>query len=121
VTGTCVNHTVFIFQLVMEDIQITAKQLMKAQHSSDFESNETGKGVMDMGLEQQQPHTIPAIHLAFRAAGSRLNLFAQLAQAWPDSVKTVAECKMVSDKVCLSFYCSHCFSLPVKFHCRYHG
>jgi hypothetical protein len=88
----------------MEDIQITAKQLMTAQHSSDSESSETGNEVMDIGVDQLQPLTIPAIHLAFSTVCSRLNLFAQLAQAWPDSVKTVAQFKGASDKVCLFLF-----------------
>ena len=88
-------------QLVHDDLLLEARsQISLARQASSADGDE----YTEMSTEDSAGFTIPSLHFAFSKIRGRLNLFAQLAQTLPDSVKKMAANGRDIEMVCLKFF-----------------
>ena len=94
---------IYIFQLVRSDLILEAtRQLAADRQINEANSEVEGIEPETLSMDDDALLTIPDIHLAFEAIRSRLNLFGQLAQAWPDCVQLMAQCTTARHMVSLN-------------------
>ena len=99
-----------LLQLVRDDLILEARiQMYLARRAVAKTNSEDGHEETQMFTEDFTSFTIPSLHFAFAEIKGRLNLFAQLAQALPDSVKKMVTYGRGMDMVCPKI--TICFAL----------
>jgi len=95
-------YYVFSLQLVLTDLVLEAQFLVSQAHQAAANTDDEDRDEETrMYTEDSTSLTIPSVHFAFTVISGRLNLFAQLVQALPDSVKTMVEHGKSLEMVCL--------------------